>query len=317
MRKILANDGISHEGAELLQKAGFELFTEKIEQENLINYINDNKIDVIIVRSATQVRENIIDACPNLKIIARAGVGVDNIDIDYASGKGIEVINTPLASAPSVAELVFAHLFSINRSLYHSNRYFHQSADSFKELKKKYVDGHELTGKTLGIVGFGRVGQSVAKRALGLGMKVIANDPFVDIARVKLDISGTDGVEVKIKTVSIDEVLKNSDFITLHIPLNDKAIITKEEISKMKDGVVFINVSRGDIVNEDDLIEALKSNKISFAGLDVFCNEPNPREDLLKLENVSVTPHISGATVEAQARIGLELAERIINYFNN
>jgi D-3-phosphoglycerate dehydrogenase len=317
MRKILANDGISHEGAELLQKAGFELFIEKIDQENLINYINENQIDVIIVRSATQVRENIIDACPNLKIIARAGVGVDNIDIDYASGKGIEVINTPLASAPSVAELVFAHLFSINRSLYHSNRYFHQSADNFKELKKKYVDGHELTGKTLGIVGFGRVGQSVAKRALGLGMKVIANDPFVDIARVKLDISGTDGVEVKIKTVSIDEVLKNSDFITLHIPLNDKAIITKEEISKMKDGVVFINVSRGDIVNEYDLIESLKSNKISFAGLDVFCNEPNPREDLLKLENVSVTPHISGATVEAQARIGLELAERIINYFNN
>lgn len=186
--KILANDGISKSGEEALKAAGFEVITTKVAQEQLEKYINDNQIDALLVRSATQARKALIDACPTLKLIGRGGVGMDNIDVAYAKSKGLHVINTPASSSASVAELVFAHLFSGVRFLYNANRNMPLDGDAkFNELKKAYAAGTELRGKTLGIIGFGRIGQEAAKIAIGLGMKVIASDPFVEKATIQLD----------------------------------------------------------------------------------------------------------------------------------
>lgn len=309
-KKILANDGIDAQGKALLEKAGFSVITEKVAQENLIQAINENNYAGLTVRSATKVRKELIDACPNLKLIGRGGVGMDNIDVEYAKSKGIEVVNTPAASSMSVAELVFAHLFSLVRFLHDSNREMPLTGDKqFDTLKKKYAKGLELRGKTLGIVGFGRIGQAVAKTGLGLGMKIIAFDPFIPEAAIDIDIYGTEGVTAKIKTVSMEEVLKNSDFITLHVP--GGKVITSKEIALMKQGAGIVNASRGGVIDENDLLEALNSGKLAFAGLDVFENEPQPRKDLLTHPRVSLTPHIGAATEEAQERIGIELAEKI------
>jgi len=313
--KILANDGLSAEGIKQLNQAGIEVVTKRVEQQYLIDEINREQYAALLVRSTTDVTRKEIDACPSLKLIARVGAGVDNIDVEYAIDKGIEVISTPLASSPSVAEMVFAHLFSISRSLYDSNRNM-PKGNNFIDLKKKYGDGFELAGKTLGIIGFGRIGQEVAKVALGLGMKVIATDQFVREVDIDINIQGISGLTVSLFTSPFDRVLVESDIITMHVPLTDQnPTITKKEIEKMKDGVILINVSRGAVICETDLIDALKSGKIKAAGLDVFNNEPNPREELLKLENVSLSPHMGGATVEAQKRIGNELAQEIISFF--
>ena len=318
MTKILANDGISQLGIDTLEQAGYEVITQKVAQEQLINEINEKNISALLVRSATKVRKDIIDACPSLKLIGRGGVGMDNIDVDYAKNKGLEVINTPAASSESVAELVFAHLFNLVRYIYDSNRQMPLEGDTkFKELKKAYAKGKELKGKTLGIIGFGRIGQEVAKRAIGLGMDIIVNDKFVKDTELELAFFDGQKINFKINTTSIEEVLKQSDFITLHIPKSsDKAVIGKEEIEMMKDGVGIINAARGGVIDEEALIKALENGKISAAGLDVFDNEPHPQIKLLMLQNVSLTPHIGAATNEAQDRIGKELADKIISYFN-
>jgi D-3-phosphoglycerate dehydrogenase len=311
-KKILANDGIDAVGKQLLEKAGFTVVTEKVAQEDIAKEINDKGYVAITVRSASKVRKDIIDACPGLKVIGRGGVGMDNIDVDYARSKGINVINTPAASSNSVAELVFAHLFNAVRFLYDSNRQMPVSGeDKFDDLKKKYAKGVELRGKTMGIVGFGRIGQSVAKMALGLGMKVSAFDPFVTEANIEIDIAGIDkAVSVPIKTVGMDKVIQNSDFITFHVP--GGKLISKHEIASMKNGVILINSARGGVINEDDLLEALNSGKVSHACLDVFENEPRPSIAILKNPKISLTPHIGAATNEAQERIGVELAEKLI-----
>lgn len=310
-KKILANDGIDAVGKEMLEKAGFTVITDKVAQEQLAAEINDKGYTALTVRSATKVRKELIDACPNLKVIARGGVGMDNIDVDYAKEKGIAVINTPAASSNSVAELVFAHAFSAVRFLYDSNRQMPDSEGKFEELKKKYAKGIELRGKTFGIVGFGRIGQSVAKMALGLGMKVLAFDPFVTEATIQLDIDGLDQpVPVKVTTVGMEKLLQNSDFITFHVP--GGKLISKHEIASMKNGVILINTARGGVIKEDDLLEALNSGKVACAGLDVFENEPRPSVAILKNPKVSLTPHIGAATNEAQERIGVELAEKLI-----
>lgn len=316
--KILANDGISNSGIEALEAAGFTVETTNVAQEQLINYLNENEICVLLVRSATTARKELIDACPNLKIIGRGGVGMDNIDVEYARNKGIDVINTPAASSASVAELVFAHLYGGVRFLYDANRNMPLEGESnFKGLKKAYAKGQELRGKTLGIIGFGRIGQEVAKRAIGLGMRVIANDKFIKNATVELNFFDGQTANFDIKTVSFDDVLKESDYITLHIPkLSDKAVIGEEEIEMMKDGVGIVNAARGGVIDEDALMNALDSGKISSAGLDVFENEPKPQIKLLMQSNVSLTPHIGAATNEAQDRIGKELADKIVSYFN-
>ena len=310
--KILANDGISESGKNKLEEYGFEVDLTKVSQEQLVRYINDNHIVVILVRSATQVRADIIDNCPSIKIIGRGGVGMDNIDVDYAKSKGINVINTPAASSKSVAELVFSHLFGCVRFLHESNRSMPLDGDSkFKELKKAYAGGSELAGKKIGIIGFGRIGQEVAKIAIGIGMNVIFYDKFIE--ETSLDIEFFDGQNITFNLVSstFEEVLENSDFISVHIPASDKYIIDSKEIGKMKDGVGLLNLSRGGIVNEEELLKSINSGKVSFAGIDTFENEPVPSMKLLMNSNISLTPHIGAATSEAQDRIGVELADKI------
>ena len=312
--KVLANDGISKSGIKALEKGGFEVITTKVAQEQVINYINTHQVTVILVRSATKVRQDIIDNCPSIKIIGRGGVGMDNIDVDYAISKGIHVINTPASSSESVAELVFAHLFTGVRFLHDANRNMPLEGDSnFDGLKKAYANGIELRGKTLGIIGFGRIGQAVAKMGLGLGMKVIAADKFVDKAEVKVDFYNGQFINVSFETESMEDIYKHSDFITLHVPAQEGYVIGKEELAMMKDNVGIVNCARGGVIDEVALIEALDSEKVLFAGLDVFENEPTPEIKILMHPKISLTPHIGAATLEAQDRIGTELAEQIIS----
>ncbi|MGA8854010.1 MAG: D-2-hydroxyacid dehydrogenase [Christiangramia sp.] len=312
--KVLANDGISQSGVNVLKDAGFEVIVKKVAQEQLKDYLNENAISVLLVRSATKVRKDIIDNCIHLKVIGRGGVGMDNIDVEYARSKGIKVINTPAASSSSVAELVFAHLFGGVRNLYHSNRNMPLEGDSkFKELKKAYAGGVELRGKTLGIIGFGRIGREVAKIALGIGMRVIASDKNVGEAEITLEFYNDQSIKIPIKTEPVDMLIKDSDFITIHVPAQNKPVIGAKEIEKMKDGVGIINTARGGVLDEEALLEGIDSGKVSFAALDTYENEPNPAIKLLMNESISLSPHIGAATNEAQERIGIELAEQIIS----
>ena len=312
MGKILANDGLSGSGIEKLTKYGFQVITDKVPQEELIEYINTNGVDVLLVRSATKVRKDIIDSCPSLKIIGRGGVGMDNIDVEYAREKGLKVINTPAASSESVAELVFAHLYSGMRFLYESNRQMPVKGNTdFEKMKKAFGGGAELRGKTIGIIGMGRIGVEVARIALGLRMKVIAADTFVGKANVEVDFYNGQSINVDIITEPIEEILKQADIITLHVPAQKDFVIGKEQLAIMKDGVVLINCARGGVIDEEALIEALDSGKVRFAGLDVFENEPAPSEKILTHSKISLSPHIGAATLEAQDRIGTELADQI------
>ncbi|WP_074406037.1 MULTISPECIES: D-2-hydroxyacid dehydrogenase [Aquimarina] len=315
--KVLANDGVSQSGIEALEKKGFEVLTTTVAQDQLVNYINENEISVLLVRSATKVRTDIIDNCPSLKIIGRGGVGMDNIDVAYAREKGLHVINTPAASSGSVAELVFAHLYGSVRFLHDSNRNMPLEGDSkFKNLKKAYGSGIELRGKTLGVIGIGRIGQATAKIAIGVGMNVIAYDPFIEEVEIPLEFFDGQSLKFKIKTVSKEEVLKNSDFFTLHVPAQKEYVIGSSEIEQMKDGAGIINAARGGVIDEVALVEALEKEKLGFAGLDVFENEPSPAIKVLMNNKISLTPHIGAATGEAQDRIGQELAEQIIKILN-
>ena len=312
--KILANDGISANGVEELEAAGFEVSTVTVAQEQLENYINNEGIVALLVRSATKVRKDLIDACPSLKIIGRGGVGMDNIDVEYARDKGLHVINTPAASSESVAELVFAHLFSGVRFLYDSNRNMPLDGDSkFKVLKKAYAKGTELRGKTLGVIGFGRIGKATAKIGLGLGMKVIAHDPFMEKAAVTVPFFDGQSVTFDIDIESKETVLKEADFLSLHVPAQKEFVIGAAEIELMKDGAGLVNAARGGVVDEVAMVEALKSGKLGFAGVDTFENEPTPAVQVLMTPNVSLTPHIGAATTQAQKRIGSELATQIIS----
>lgn len=313
--KILANDGISKSGATALENAGFEVITTKVAQEQVANFINQHHIGILLVRSATKVRQDIIDACPGLKIIGRGGVGMDNIDVAYARSRGIHVINTPASSSESVAELVFAHLFSGVRFLHDSNRNMPLEGDTnFDGLKKAYAKGIELRGKTLGIIGFGRIGKAVAKIGLGMGMRVIASDRTVGNGEIKVSFYNGQFINVDIVTEPVSDILRHADFITLHTPAqSDGYVIGKAEFAAMKDGVGIINCARGGVLDEVALIEALEEGKVSFAGLDVFEDEPTPAIQVLMHPAISLTPHIGAATLEAQDRIGTELAEQIIS----
>ena len=312
--KILANDGISEAGKEALEKEGFEVLTTKVAQNQLIDYINKHAIEVLLVRSATQVRKDIIDGCPTLKLIGRGGVGMDNIDVEYAKSKNLQVINTPASSANSVAELVFAHLFTGVRFLHNANRDMPLEGDTqFNELKKRYTNGQELRGKTIGIIGFGRSGQAVARIAIGLGMKVLAYDPKVTEAAVELSFFDGQTLTFGIKTVSKEEVLSNADFITLNnSPQEGGYVLDAPEFALMKEGVGVINLARGGALNEVELLHAMEHDKVAFAGLDVFENEPEPAIQVLMHDQISLTPHIGAATIEAQDRIGDELATQIV-----
>jgi len=314
MIKILANDGIDPAGKQLLEEAGFIIDTNNIPQDELP--VKLQNYDAITVRSATKVRKALIDACPNLKLIGRGGVGMDNIDVDYAKEKGIGVYNTPASSSLSVAELVFGHLFTGVRFLQDSNRKMPvEGATKFNDLKKAYAKGIELGGKTLGIVGFGRIGREVAKIAIGVGMEVLAFDVYPFNPEVELTLGGGTKVKVSVTTATLDDILAKADFITLHTPFVDKPLIGAAEFEKMKKGAAVVNCSRGGLIDEDALLEALNNGKIAFAALDVYTNEPTPRQDILSHPKISLTPHIGAATNEAQERIGIELAGLIIQHF--
>lgn len=317
MIKILANDGIHPDGKTLLEEAGYQVDTDKVPQEDLIKVLP--AYDVIIVRSATQVRKEVIEHCPNLKIIARGGVGLDNVDYEFAESRGITVINTPAASSQAVAELAFAHIFSLARFLHQSNKDLKAGKD-FNKLKKAFSEGVQLRGKTLGIIGFGRIGQEMARIGLALGMNVLAVDLIVNEVDIDINLYKSEDVRllVRLETTDFERVIRESDIVSVHVPFQGgKAVIGAEELKKMKKGSYLINTARGGAIDEDVIMEGLESGKLAGVGLDVFENEPTPRRDLIEHPRVSVTPHIGASTLEAQMNIGLELADRIIAYFGD
>lgn len=314
--KVLANDGISNLGKVTLEKAGFTVITDKVDQSDLISAINNEGYEIVLVRSATTVRKEVIDACPGLKLVGRGGVGMDNIDVEYARSKGVTVINTPGASSQSVAELVIGHMFAISRSLFDS--YKNMETGDFSVLKKKYAKGVELRGKTLGIIGFGRIGQALASYALGCGMDVIAVDHHCENKDIQVEIGNGHSCNVTITPINdMYEALPKCDYISLHIPkqADGSAVITAKEFALMKDGVRIVNAARGGVIDEDALIEALDNGKVAACALDVFENEPTPKAALLAHPKIACTPHIGAATLEAQDRIGEELATTIIAQF--
>ena len=316
--RILANDGIHPSGKEQLEKAGFIVETQKIEQEDLKDGLKN--YHVILVRSATKVTADIINANPQLKIIGRAGVGLDNIDLKAAENRGVKVINTPAASSRSVAELAFGHMLNLARFVHLSNREMPENGTTdFKKLKKNYSAGTELYGKNLGIIGLGRIGREAARIGLGLGMTVLPVDPFVNKSEIDVDIySGNlQKIKVSLDTVELDDMLTNADFITIHVPSTKEPIIGTEQFKKLKKGVILINSSRGGAISEDFLLEALENGSVAGAGLDVFVGEPKPRAELVNHPRISVTPHIGASTSEAQRRIGEELADQIIDFFSS
>lgn len=310
---VLANDGISEKGIQLLKEADITVLDARVSAEHLSNFINENNVDVLLVRSATQVRKNLIDECPNLKIIGRGGVGMDNIDVDYAIDKGIYIINTPKASCKSVAELVFAHFFSLTRFLHESNRLMPLEGDTkFNTLKKSFNNATELSGKTLGVIGMGNIGLEVIKIGISLGMSIVAYNRTPKTENVKISFFDGQSLHFEIKSVNLDEVLKKSDFISINISNAEKYFIDNEQIAMMKEGVFIANTARGGVLNEVALIDAIERGKVAGAALDVFENEPNPEIEILMNPALSLSPHIGGNTLEAQNRIAEELAEQII-----
>ncbi|MFK7949082.1 MAG: NAD(P)-dependent oxidoreductase [Saprospiraceae bacterium] len=316
MIRILANDGLHDDGKLLLEEAGYEVDVIKIAQEDLPNILPD--YNVVIVRSDTKIRKNLIDKCPDLKMIVRAGLGYDNIDADYATSKGIKVITTPTASAYSVAELVFGHLLSIARNLHLSNREMPERGNTaFKALKRSFSNGFELKGKKIAILGFGIVGQQVARIAIGFGMEVIPVDYAFESAKLELDIFNLPNMSLTIdlQMTSLEEALAKADVISVNVPYIGKPLLTEKHFKMMKEGVILINASKGGTVDETALLSALEDEKVAGAGIDVFMNEPSPDGELLNHPKISVSPHLGASTVEAQRQIGLALADQVIAFF--
>lgn len=316
---ILANDGLSQKGIDALLSAGHTLLNHRVAQEQLINFLNEHQVEVLLVRSATQVRKELIDQVPSLKIIGRGGVGMDNIDVEYAESKGISVMNTPAASSRSVAEMVFAHFFSLARFLHDANRMMPLEGETqFNQLKKSYANAVELSGKTLGIIGFGGIGKEVAQMGIALGMKVkvATRKP----RKEKIELSFFDGqkVQFEITTEVADaSFYQDVDFLSINTPKTNGYLLDAEQFEMMKDGVFIVNTARGGVLNEEALLHYIDTEKIAGAALDVFENEPHPELNILMHPQLSLSPHLGGSTIDAQEKIGLELAEQIINYSNN
>ncbi|MFN3021276.1 NAD(P)-dependent oxidoreductase [Chryseobacterium sp. TY3] len=312
--KVLANDGISQSAIDRLTDAGIEVLTNRVAPEQLAKFINDNQVDVLLVRSATQARAELIDAAPSLKIIGRGGIGMDNIDVEYAIDNGLYVINTPTASCKSVAELIFAHFFSLARNLHESNRLMPLEGDTkFDSLKKSFAKAYELSGKTLGIIGLGKIGIEVAKIGISLGMNIVAYNRTPKTEIVELNFFDGQSLKFELKSVNLDEVLQKSNFITVNTSKLESYIIDAPQFEMMKDGVFIANAARGGVINEVALVDYIENGKVAGAALDVFESEPKPELPLLMNPALSLSPHIGGNTIDAQERIGLELADQIIN----
>jgi D-3-phosphoglycerate dehydrogenase len=303
MVRVLVTDGMEQSGIDELRAKGFEVVEKFYQPEELGEALKE--FDVLVVRSATKVRKPIIDKASEagrLKMVIRGGVGVDNIDVAYAMEKGIKVTNTPNASSASVAELTIGHMFAVARFINIANVTMREG-----KWEKKHYEGIELNGRTLGLIGFGRISREVAKRAYALGMKVI----YTDV------IGKAEGFE-HFEFVSLEDLLGRSDFISLHIPFDKQAgaAIKAEQFAMMKDGAYLVNCARGGVVCEKALLEALNSGKLAGAAVDVFEEEPTKNEELIKHPRVSATPHIGASTVEAQTRIGEEIVSIIVEHFN-
>jgi D-3-phosphoglycerate dehydrogenase len=298
--KVLVCDKTENEYIEQMRAAGLTVdVRDDITPEELPNVLP--AYDGMIVRSRTKVKQPLIDVCPNLKVIVRGGVGLDTIDHEYARAKGIAVMNTPLASSASVAELAIGYMFALARSMYKAT-----SSMKAEKWDKKSFEGDEIGGKTLGLIGVGNIGKAVGKRANALGMAVLAYDPYVQEA---------DGIRM----VTLDELLTQSDYISLHLPKTTESanMISTDQFARMKNGVRIVNCARGGIIDENALYEALTSGKVAGAALDVFAEEPPTNWKLLRLDNVIGSPHIGAATKEAQARVGAEVAEKLIAFSKN
>lgn len=297
--KILICDKMEAEAIERMRSAGLEVdVRDDITPEELPDVLPN--YDGCVVRSRTKIRQPLLERCPNLKVIVRGGVGLDNIDADYARERGIAVLNTPQASSASVAELTIAFMFALARSLYQAT-----ATMKAEKWEKKRFEGEELGGKILGLIGLGNIGRQVARRAAALGMTVIAYDPYVSLQ---------DAADAQL--VSLDELLARADYISLHLPKTAETtnLLGAAQFAKMKDGVRIINCARGGIVDEEALYQALVSGKVAGAALDVFAEEPPSDWKLVKLDNVICSPHIGASTREAQQRVGAEVADKLIEF---
>ncbi len=302
MAIILANDSMDQNAAKALKERGHEVIEHHYELEELKEKIKE--VDIVIVRSATKIREELIDEAAKsgkLKLIIRAGVGLDNIDVDYAKNKGIKVRNTPNSSSRAVAELALGQMLSLSRYTYIANVTMREG-----QWNKKQYKGSELLDKNLGLIGFGRIAKETAALGAALGMNIF----YTNRSGPK---EGYGDYQYK----EMDELLKESDYISLHVPFNKKqgAVLGKDEFEKMKDGVFIVNCARGGVVDEVALLEALDSGKVAAAAVDVFEEEPTPNEKLYTHPKVALTPHIGGSTKEAQARIGEEIVATVDELF--
>lgn len=302
MIRVLTNDGLQQGAINKLTSLGFEVVNNHYDKDVLGTTLKE--FDILVIRSATKVTADILDQAQGgkLKLIIRAGVGIDNIDVPYANKKGVVVKNTPNASSDSVAELAIGHMFALARFIAISNCTMRDG-----QWNKKKYEGIELGGKTLGIIGMGRIGRALAKKAEALGMKIIYNDMF-----------GKQN-DLSYNFLELDDLLKSSDFISLHVPYDKEkgSLIRKEQFDIMKDGVYLINCSRGKVVEETALLDALDNGKVAGAGIDVFEEEPTKNKELVNHNKVSVTPHIGAATKEAQERIGEEVVTTIVDFVAN
>ncbi|MFK7049285.1 D-3-phosphoglycerate dehydrogenase [Flavobacterium columnare] len=310
--KILANDGLSSQAISLLKKNGFEVLTTKVAQEQLSNYINNNQIEILIIQNATKINQSIIDTCSNIKVIGKLGIEMITPNLPDT----IIFLNTPNAPVNAVAELAIGHLISGARYLHDSNRNMPLEGDThFHELKKVYGNGLELKGKTLAIIGLGKIGKAVAQKALGLGMKVIATAKETKQIPIEFEFFSGQKITIPIDVMPLENILPLADFISLHVPEQNNYLLTATEFEKMKQGVGIINCSKGELINEVDLINYLENKKISFAGLDVFQGEPNPAVQLLMHPDISLTPHVGGTTSEILEKMSMEMAHKIIDLY--
>jgi len=312
---ILINDGLSQNAIKDLEKNKHSVKNVRVAASQLESYIQKHNIEVLVVRSATKVTSTLLESSPSLKLIVRAGIGIDNINIATAKKLGIKVKNTPGIASRSVAELVMAHIYTGFRYLHDANRIMPLEGDShFNQLKRAYEKANEIQNKTLGIIGFGKIGKEVAKLAYTNGMRVISIDRNKNDNILTIHFPNNQEIHFKVPLYSFNEVLLQSDVISIHTPALNNHLIGRDEIAKMKTGAGIINAARGGLLNEKAAIDALENEKLRFLALDTFENEPTPSIQTLMHPNISLSPHIGGTTIEAQERIGKKVVEIINNF---